>query len=285
MQTNNDLDARLNTRKIPVLPSGVSDLFKSLTDDAISFNELAEILEQFPSIAARLIAVANSSWSSPITPVTSLEMACSRLGFDVVRSTSIAFSVAAPFDPTRCPGFNAKYFWTTALLAADAASWLGASSQSIQTDLPTIRTAGLIHNLGLLLLVDQLSEEVALAIQLSEEKEDLNLSNALLNILGFNHLDAGLFLGQAWNFPEPLVQAMAAHTLDQNMVYPAGEVGSVVGITVSMIQSLQYSQHPWSIPLAQLDQLQIAPAEATNVFERLSGQLTHVQELAETLFR
>ena len=284
MQTNNDLANRLSFKQIPVLPPGVSLLFKTLTDDSIGFIELARIIETFPSIAARLIAVANSSWSSPVTPITSLEMACSRLGFNVVRSTSIALAVAAPFDSNRCPGFNAKYFWTTSLLAADATSWLSVCSKSIQTELPTVRTAGLIHNLGLLLLADQLAEEVHLAIKLAEESEDLSLSDALLYILGFDHYDAGLLLGKAWNFPEPLVEAMAGHT-DENREPPAGEIASIVGLAVSMIQSLQYSRRPWSIPQVQLEHLQIQPAEATEVFEQLSEQLTHIQEMADTLFR
>ncbi|MFV9615600.1 MAG: HDOD domain-containing protein, partial [Gammaproteobacteria bacterium] len=140
MQTNNDLANKLTFKQIPILPPGVSILFKTLTDDSIGFIELARIIEKFPSIAARLIAVANSSWSSPVTPITSLEMACSRLGFDVVRSTSIALAVAAPFDSNRCPAFNAKYFWTTSLLAADATSWLSLDCKSIQTELPVVRT-------------------------------------------------------------------------------------------------------------------------------------------------
>lgn len=284
MQTNNDLASRLNTENIPVLPSGVFDLFKTLTDDSICFNDLAAILEKFPSIAARLIAVANSPWSSPISPVTSLEMACSRLGFDVVRSTSIALSVAAPFDPNRCPNFNAKYYWTTALLAADATSWLHASSKSIEAELPTVRTAGLIHNLGLLLLVDQLSDEVGKAIKLTEESENLNLSDALVYTLGFDHCDAGLVLGRAWGFPEPLIEAMSGNASDEKGEQFTGEITNIVGVAVSMIQSLQYNLRPWSIPQAQLEQLQIPPGEATRVFERLTLQLDQVQGMAETLF-
>ena len=244
MHTNSDIANRLDVKQVPVLPTGVSHLFKTLTDDSISFNDLAGILEQFPSIAARLIALANSSWSSPISPITSLEMACSRLGFDVVRSTSIAFSVASPFDSNRCPSFNAKYFWTTALLAADATSWLSEGSKSIQTELPTMRTAGLIHNLGLLLLVDQLAEEVHQTIKMVEESEDLSLGDELRYTLGFNHLDAGLLLGQAWGFPEPLVEAMAGKVVDESNEQSTGEIAGIVGLSVSMIQCLQFNHRP-----------------------------------------
>ncbi len=214
MQSISEIEKKLNFNQVPVLPSGVSKLFETLTDDSIDFTELAATIEKFPSIAARLIAIANSSWSSPVTPVDSLESACSRLGFDIVRSTSIALAVAAPFDANRCPKFSARYFWTTALLAADATSWLRMESSSMKTELPVVRTAGLLHNMGILLLVDQLPEEVGMAIKLVEDSEDLSMSDALLYILGFNHLETGLLLGKAWNFPDPLVEAMAGQVLE-----------------------------------------------------------------------
>ena len=287
----NHLIEKLSFKSIPVLPPGVPELFKTLTDDSLGFVELAVMLERYPSIAARLIAVANSAWSNPVTEVSSLEMACSRLGFDVVRSTSIALAVSAPFNPNRCKGFSAKYFWTTALLAADAVTWLRAESKSLLIEPPTVRTAGLLHNLGLLLLADQLPEEVQLAIKLVEEDKDenLHLGDALLYILGFNHHDAGLLLGQAWNFPEPLVDAMAYTAVEDGRQNSADEnsteMASLIGIALSMIQSLQYNPRPWSIPQVQLEKLQISLAQATEIFERLSEQLVHLEELASTLFK
>lgn len=282
--STSEIEKKLNFNQIPVLPSGIAELFNTLSDDSIDFIELAATIEKFPGIAARLIAVANSAWSSPVTPVDSLEMACSRLGFDIVRSTSIAMAVASPFDANRCPKFNASYFWTTSLLAADASSWLRTGSTAMKTELPVIRTAGLIHNLGLLLLVDQLAEEAGMALKLVEDSDDLNLSDALQYILGFNHLEAGLLLGKAWNFPEPLIEAMAGRVIETDERDSAGEIANIVGIAVSMIRALQYSPRPWAIPQKQLQPLQIQPAVASDVFVRLTGQLTRVQQMADILF-
>ncbi len=290
VQGKNHLAKKLSFKQIPVLPPGITELLKTLTDDSLDFVELARFLERYPSIAARLIAVANSAWSSPVTEVSSLEMACSRLGIDVIRSTSIAYAIAAPFNANRCIGFNAKYFWTTALLAADAVTWLRAESKALQLEPATVRTAGLLHNLGLLLLADQLPEEVHTAIRLAEDDKDENLplSDALLYVLGFNHHDAGLLLAQAWNFPEPLVDAMAYTAVRDGGNESAGEdsneMTSLICVALSMIHSLQYSHRPWSIPQAQLEKLQISLVQATEIFERLSEQLLNLQELANTLF-
>lgn len=282
MLGNEDALQRLNYKHIPVLPPGAPHLLKSLTDDSISFIDLAGIIERYPTIAARLISLANSAWSSPVSEITTLENACSRLGFDVVRSASIALAVSAPFNTSRCPEFKARFFWCSGLLAADGASWLTKFSKSIHIEPATARAAGLIHNLGLLLLADQLPTEVDQAIKLVQKEEAMQLGQALLYILGFDHCDAGRQLGLAWELPESLVNAMD-YCIDKGAQEQVNEVSCLIDITVSMLRALQHNR-PWAIPQTQLDWLQITPADASTVFERLSGQLTQVHQLAETLF-
>jgi len=282
MLGNEDALQRLNYKHIPVLPPGAPHLLKSLTDDSISFIDLAGIIERYPTIAARLISLANSAWSSPVSEITTLENACSRLGFDVVRSASIALAVSAPFNTSRCPEFKARFFWCSGLLAADGAAWLTQYSKSIHIEPATARAAGLIHNLGLLLLADQLPTEVDQAIKLVQKEEAMQLGQALLYIMGFDHCDAGRQLGLAWELPESLVNAMD-YCIDKGAQEQVNEVSCLIDITVSMLRALQHNR-PWAIPQTQLDWLQITPADASTVFERLSGQLTQVHELAETLF-
>ena len=83
----------------------------------------------------KLISLANSVWSAPTDEVSSLENACARLGFGVVRSTSIAIAVAAPFNPSTCPAFDLEYYWCSVLLTADVASRLVSVSSG--ASLPT----------------------------------------------------------------------------------------------------------------------------------------------------
>ena len=47
-------------------------MLHALADHDMKFRDLGNLVEGFPSIAGRLIAVANSAWATPITPVLSL---------------------------------------------------------------------------------------------------------------------------------------------------------------------------------------------------------------------
>ena len=282
MLGNDDKLQRLNFKQIPVLPPGAPYLLKALTDESLSFVELAEVIERYPTIAARLISLANSAWSSPVSEITSTEMACSRLGFDVVRSASIALAVSAPFDTSRCPDFDPRFFWCTSLLAADGVAWLAKARKSSDIEHPAARAAGLIHNLGLLLLADQLPDEVDQAIKLIKKDENMELGEALLYILGFDHCDAGRQLGISWELPDLLVDALD-YRLDDIHQEDNTEIAVLIDITVSMLRALQHNR-PWAIPQEQLEQMQITQADASKVFERLSGQLPEIHGLANMLF-
>lgn len=199
-------------RPVPVLPRGTTELFGALGDPALSFDLLTERLAVFPSIVARLLALANSPWSSPVTPVAALDDAVSRLGLDIVRSVSVALLVSNTFDANRCRHFNPRRYWCSALLSAECASLLAAAARPAPPMPPAAaRTAGLINNLGLLWLADALPAETDRALGAVAADPALSVSAALLTACGVSDGDAGEALGRTWNLPETLTAAMSGH--------------------------------------------------------------------------
>jgi len=289
MEQLNIIDSRhhilqqLNCKRLPVLTSDISSLLASLTDDDIEFNKLADILENYPSIAMRLIALSNSAWSQSTTEINTLQAACTRLGLGVIRSISIALSVASPFNTLRCPAFDSQYYWATSLLAAEAASWLSPHCEKAEIDPASARAAGLMHNLGLLLLADKLPTAVNDAIILMENDEQANMSEALRQRLGFHYGDAGRVLGENWKLPTIFLDALSYNASIPEL-YPAeNQTAELIHLTTSMVSSLQ-GNRPWSPPTKQQQSLGITCADATKVYERLSKQLSKIQEMANTLF-
>ena len=252
---------RLSTLKLPTLPAGMLFLFESLTNENIDFAELAEVLEKFPSIAGKLISLANSVWSAPTDEVSSLENACARLGFGVVRSTSIALAIAAPFDAARCPSFDPERYWCGALLTADAASRLALAVSGDDGPQPaTARAAGLLHDLGLLWLVDKLPDEVDRALVMVERQPETNLQQALSQVLGFDQVKATTRLADAWGLPESLATPMT-HYRDAGYRGPQQAMVDTVGLAVALVSAILADQ-PCPRPDARLPRRGRAPGSA-----------------------
>lgn len=273
---------QLTTFQLPTLPAGTPLLLKSLTDENIDFFELASIIENFPSIAGKLMFLANSVWSAPVSEINSLESACSRLGFAVVRSTSIALAIATPFNPLKCVPFDPEYFWCSALLTADAASMLvDVSSARNGLEPSTARTAGLLHNLGLLWLVDRLPTELAQALTMVNENQRGSLQQALHELLGFDQAQAGGQLAKGWGLPEPLTVAMSRY-LESDYQGPQSGIVSTIGLAVKLV-SATLKDRPCPEPDFRLQALKIAEKDFYDVFEQLKEQIQKIQAIAKIL--
>ncbi len=204
------LDRLVDKKRLPVIPAGVADLITSLSDETKGYRELALQLERFPTIAARLIGLANSAWSNPATEITSLEQTCARLGLRIVRSVSISLAISDTFNPNRCPGFDSVYYWSDALLVADIASILADNSaQQFDIDRGIARSAALLHNLGLLFLVHHYPQQLDQSLRQYANNRDSALNEIIKQQLGISPAQAGSFLAVNWGLPEPIQITMS----------------------------------------------------------------------------
>jgi HD-like signal output (HDOD) protein len=274
---------RLNARRIPVLPHGSIHLMQSMMDESLNFRQLANIIERFPSIASRLIALSNSVWSSPVSPISSLEQACSRLGFGVVRSTSIALSVSSPFDSTLCPSFDAQRFWCHLMLVADTSTWLALALPGQESLSPlTARAAGLLHDLGLLWLVDQLPDETHQALSRCRENPKLSLSQTLTESIGIDYAAAGRILAETWKLPEPLIAGILHNSTGvHDKAY--WQIAYVVNLADCLVSAMA-TETPCPVADSHLEKLGIRHEHVGNVMHLLYQQKGRTQELASLLF-
>ncbi len=269
--------------QLTVLPASVPELLAALSDDDLSFRELAQTVSQFPTIAARLIFLANSSWAAPVSEITSVEAACAKLGLSVVKSVSISIAIAAPFDPARCRDFHSEKFWSSALLVADTASWLASACNKCEGLEPaTVHTCGLLHNLGLLWMADGIPQPTAAAIRLANEQPELSLAQALQQTCGADYATVGGCLARAWELPSLIETAMARH-LDFSYDGANWCIAQLVGYAATMVHCLDHGIESLPEDLRQ-ERLGIDSEKRDQVFERLQNRYETVQEMVKVLF-
>ena len=195
---------------LPVLPPGIANLFKTLANENITYDVVAKELERFPAIAIRVVATANSSWAAPAIPITSLRDSCARLGSQLVLSMAIALSVSQSFNPSRCPAFESRKFWVSALLTAEAAYFRAKEKTDICPD--TARLAGLLHNIGLLWLAENKPAEVTEAVSISQN-ENVSFAKTLLEKFDIDVYDVGGYLAASLELPEAIGTTIASSSL------------------------------------------------------------------------
>lgn len=215
MNTLNQEQVVARLKQIPSLPSAVSELLASFSNEDIDVDQIAAQIAKDQGLTARVLRVANSSFYGLQTRVGTIHEAVVVLGFRAVRSMVLAVGMTGAFRADLCPGFDAKAYLRhgvgVALACRNLAPLVGQNP-----DLAF--TGGLLHDIGQLVLASNFSKPYAGTLAY-RKKHDCPLVVAERDILGMDHSQVGGLLSEAWRFPESLHQAVAGHHM------PAGETG------------------------------------------------------------
>ncbi len=133
-------------------------------------------------------------------------------------------------------GLSLREFWRHSLMTACLASAL--ARQAGFDDPERFFTAGLLHDVGRLLLVDRLGRDVV-ALYGDAAAHNTPFHLAERRVLGFEHGRVGAELMERWNLDRALTEAVREHhTQERNMEHP--EVAAVVAVADCMARALGY---------------------------------------------
>ncbi|MCK4840580.1 MAG: HDOD domain-containing protein [Methylococcales bacterium] len=272
--------------KLPALAKNIHVLMQSLADENMDYRQLAEVIRHYPDITARIIFLVNSPWSAPISPVNNIEQACSRLGVPIVKSISIALSIASSFDTKKCPLFSTVYFWTTSMLVVEGATMLASKLPNHISSLEfkqTAQTAGILHNLGLLWLADNFPIETDKALQMIiDEPYSLSVSDSLKQCTGTDYCEVGGWIAKQLGFPEVLVTPIEYH-LNPDYQESSWEIALLIGSAARMVSALHKQADEISTD-SRLELLGLNPATQKLIYQKLSMNFEKNLELAKILF-
>jgi HD-like signal output (HDOD) protein len=285
--TNPELpDWFANFKRLPPLPHDVHHLVKALSDDNLGIAQLARIIEKHQTVATRLIALANSAWANHSKePVTSIEKTCLKLGLNIVRGVSIGLAVMKPFNVSQCPGFDIKRYWASSMLVAQGAAALADVLPASERDdqfVQTVRTAGILHNIGLLCLADLMPQETHRAFSLIKASPEIALNQVLRDILNTDYSEVGGFLTAHWGLPDVLVAVIKQHC-ELSYQGPYWKQTVLVGSAAHMVGLLFRNEDMQ--PLQQLEMLDVSQERQQQLFIDLQVQFPKILELAKVLFR
>ena len=146
--------------ELPGFPDTVARLHQDLADESKSVQDIVDLINSEPALAARLIKLANSAaFNASGREISDPRAAVNLVGFNVVRSTATAFAMRQLeqqewLEPVR--PMLAK-IWRRSTGVAAIAHALGDSIETIRAD--EALAAGLFHQLGNLYLLTQAHRE------------------------------------------------------------------------------------------------------------------------------
>ena len=161
-------------------------------------------------MSAKLLQLVNSAFFGLPTQVSSTVRAVNLLGLETIKALILTTKIFSQFDRADLPCYS-----ISSLLDHSISTGMLARSIATQEDLGQNRIdeafmAGLLHDIGKLILLDKLPEK---CLEISDvfNSGACQLWEAEQKVLGTTHAQVGAYLMGIWGLPESLVEAIAFH--------------------------------------------------------------------------
>lgn len=193
-------------RSVPSLPTLYSELLHELESFDPRIEKIAKIIKQDIGMTAKILQLVNSAFFGLRRNITDAAQAINFLGLDTIKSLALGIGVFSQFEKTNENVLSE--LWSHSIAVGRIAR---AISEKVNPSVASDSfTAGLLHDIGEVLLAVNLPEKFAQA-QILVEKEQLTRLEAEKQILETTHSEVGAYLLGLWGLPHQVVEAVAFH--------------------------------------------------------------------------
>jgi HD-like signal output (HDOD) protein len=224
-------------KNLPCLPELCLQISDALQSPNASTQLIAELAAQDPALSAKLLQLANSACFGGTEPVFSVDEAVQVLGVGIIQALAIAVPLFTSFDRKKFPSFPIEQLWHHSAQTGAIGREIFCKAPGNSLLAEQAFTAGILHDVGKLILADGLPEEYARVFA-----ESCATRTPLLEVeqkhFQTTHAEVGAYLLALWGLPIPLVEAVACHHQPHRCGGPQLGLAGAVHIA----NALQHSQ-------------------------------------------
>jgi len=195
--------------QVPVMAPVHARLLRMIQDADVSAQELSEAISGDPSLTAQVLRLVNSAVYGMPRQIGTVSQAVLLLGFDTIAEQVLNYARLALKDPAERAGpLDFRAFWQHSVAVAAGARVL--ARRAAVDDEEALFVAGLLHDIGRVLLAQYLPDELERALERASRLR-LPLYEAERQSIGFTHCRLGECLALRWDLPDLVVDAVAFH--------------------------------------------------------------------------
>ena len=196
-----ELAADLNSKNIalPSFPDVVINIRSALEDPKCTADHLADVVRTDPVLVARLLMAANSAFHNRAgIEIVDLDLAISRLGFEVVRNTAITLAVEQIFNASQHEELrdSIKAIWTSSLSLASMCFVIARNTDTVNPDNAFL--CGLLHEVGKLYILTKARDYPDL----------MGNSDSLGTVLDQWYTSIGRSIVESWGFSDEIAASL-----------------------------------------------------------------------------
>lgn len=195
---------------LPSRPEIYTKLQQTLKNPESALDDVANLVEQDLAMSAKILQLVNSSFFGLYKHIESPRRAVNLLGLETIRLLVLGVGVFSELKIDPSNAFNIDDLWEHSVATAAFAKTIAAHESEDEEMIGNAFVAGLLHDVGKLLLFSLKQQEYDQAVD-QARISTLQLQDAELEIFGASHSDVGGYLIGLWGLPGQVVESITFH--------------------------------------------------------------------------
>lgn len=217
---------------LPIMTGSHARLLEEIRSSEPSMKAVGDIIAGDLGMTTKILQLVNSAFFGLPRRVASPGEAVRLLGLETVKALFLATSMFTFFDQHRSGLLPLNAVRNHSVNVASLARTVTRTEVEDKRAGDLALIAGLLHDIGKLLLATELYREYAAILQVAE-REQVPLVEAERRVIGSSHAELGAYMLGLWGFPDNVLHAVAFHHNPQKSL--TAEVGVLTAVHIANI--------------------------------------------------
>lgn len=209
------------------LPDIYYQIKQMIDDPRFTAIDIGQVIAKDPALSARLLKLVNSPFYGFQARIDTISRAITIVGVNDLQNLILATSVVDSFNRISSELVDMTDFWMQSIHCGVIAKLLAKESAVLHAE--RLFLAGLLHNIGALVLYQKLPELSSKVLKLADYNQSL-VPVIEQELIGFTFADVGGQLARSWCLPDSLAEVIAyqltpemalVHRLDAQLLHVA----------------------------------------------------------------
>ena len=196
--------------RLPSIPSLYHQVIEAMDDPAADLETIAELLACDMGMTAKILQIVHSAFFGLQRQLSSPIQAVEVLGLDTLQAIVLKAQVFTAAEDQTPYNKALQTLWAHSLAIATCAREIMAAEGADAAELDEAFSAGLLHDVGTLVLISQLPE----LYDRSRERiagQNVSVCCAERDVIGATHAQIGAYLMGLWGLSDSIIDALAHH--------------------------------------------------------------------------
>lgn len=195
---------------LPSLPEVYAELLAEIQAPNSSFRRVGDLIARDVGMTAKILQIVNSAFFGLGRRILNPQDAVAMLGYDTLKALVLSTKIFSQFDAKRVRCLDLNALWQHSMNTGMFARTIGVGEKLARTAQDEAFTAGVLHDVGKLILAHNFPDIYADVILRSrtQQRPAVELEQ---ECFGASHAELGAYLLGLWGIGEEVVGAIAYH--------------------------------------------------------------------------